>query len=262
MIRNKLLAIILLFIGTTIYAQNHFEQSGIASFYADRFEGRTTASGEKFTQNKLTAAHLTLPFGTMVKVENIENNKTVEVRINDRGPFVHGRIIDLSKKAAKKLEIVDAGLTEVKIEVISYPKNTKHTAKPKPKKETKIPVQKKNIKQGKKIKPIVQPKEQIKVTSGSKPVTGNKEYYQVQTQKTNPTGYGIQVGSYKELVNLLEAVNRIEKQFKLPVTIEVANVKDEKVYRLLIGKFSNKKEAEKRRPEIDRKYKGCFIKAF
>ena len=90
-------------------------ESGKASYYADKFQGRKTANGETFRQRKRTAAHKTLPFGTKVKVTNLTNHKTVKVRINDRGPFVAGRIIDLSKKAARKLSMVDAGVTEVEI---------------------------------------------------------------------------------------------------------------------------------------------------
>ena len=80
-------------------------ETGNASYYADKFEGRKTASGEVFRQNKMTAAHKTLPFGTRVKVINMSNGKRIKVRINDRGPFVQSRIIDLSKKAAGKLQI-------------------------------------------------------------------------------------------------------------------------------------------------------------
>ena len=90
-------------------------ETGQASFYADMFSGRKTASGATFRQNKLTAAHKTLPFGTKVKVINLTNGKKVKVRINDRGPFVQGRIIDLSKKAAKKLNMINSGVAEVKL---------------------------------------------------------------------------------------------------------------------------------------------------
>src|SRR5215471_7906955 len=90
-------------------------QTGKASYYADKFNGRKTANGETFQNSKLTAAHKTLPFGTKVKVINLDNGKSVKVRINDRGPFVSGRIIDLSKKAAKKIGMVDTGVGNVKI---------------------------------------------------------------------------------------------------------------------------------------------------
>ena len=90
-------------------------ESGKASYYADSFDGRTTSNGETFRQRKLTAAHKTLPFGTKVKVTNLNNGKTVKVRINDRGPFIAGRIIDLSKKAARKIDLVQAGVVNVRI---------------------------------------------------------------------------------------------------------------------------------------------------
>lgn len=90
-------------------------ETGMASFYADKYVGRKTSNGEKFKQNKLTAAHKTLPFGTKVKVTNLNNGQSVKVRINDRGPFIQGRIIDLSKKAAKKIDMVNAGVTKVTI---------------------------------------------------------------------------------------------------------------------------------------------------
>jgi len=90
-------------------------ETGKASYYADKFEGRKTASGEIFHQKGLTAAHRTLPFGTKVKVTNIANGRSVKVRINDRGPFAEGRVIDLSKKAAKKIGMVTMGVAVVEV---------------------------------------------------------------------------------------------------------------------------------------------------
>lgn len=91
---------------------------GKASFYADKYDGRKTASGEVFNQDEFTAAHKTLPFGTKCKVTNVKNGKSVEVVINDRGPFVKGRVIDLSKSAAIKLDFVKAGIADVEVEII------------------------------------------------------------------------------------------------------------------------------------------------
>lgn len=90
-------------------------QAGQASYYADKFKGRKTANGETFRQRKKTAAHRTLPFGTKVTVKNLANGKTVKVRINDRGPFAKGRIIDLSKKAAKRINMIKSGVANVEI---------------------------------------------------------------------------------------------------------------------------------------------------
>ena len=92
-------------------------ETGQASWYGKRYHGRTTASGAPFDMNAMTAAHKTLPFGTKVKVTNVANGREVTVTINDRGPFVAGRIIDLSRGAAAKLGFLDAGVTEVRVEV-------------------------------------------------------------------------------------------------------------------------------------------------
>jgi len=91
---------------------------GTASFYAGQFHGRKTANGETFNTDQLTAAHPSLPFGTWVKVTNLSNGKDVVVRINDRGPFVKGRIIDLSAGAAKKIGIMQTGIVQVKLEAV------------------------------------------------------------------------------------------------------------------------------------------------
>ena len=91
---------------------------GMASIYSTKFNGRRTASGEKFNSSALTAAHLSLPFGSLVKVTNMRNGKTVVVRINDRGPHVKGRMIDLSKAAATKIGIGRAGTAHVRLEVL------------------------------------------------------------------------------------------------------------------------------------------------
>ena len=90
-------------------------QTGKASYYAKKFNGRRTASGEKYRSSQKTAAHRTLPFGTKVKVTNLSNGKSVKVRINDRGPHVAGRIIDVSGRAAKQIGLVDQGVGNVKI---------------------------------------------------------------------------------------------------------------------------------------------------
>lgn len=90
-------------------------QTGKASFYSDGLSGSKTANGEKYKPAEYTAAHKKLPFGTKVTVTNISNGKSVTVRINDRGPYVSGRIIDLSKVAAKDLGMINAGVAKVKI---------------------------------------------------------------------------------------------------------------------------------------------------
>lgn len=96
----------------------NIQEKGQASYYANKFKGKKTASGELYDPNKMTAAHRTLPFGTMVRVMNLDNKKIVMVKINDRGPHIKTRIIDLSYAAAEKLDIIRRGVGEVAIEVV------------------------------------------------------------------------------------------------------------------------------------------------
>lgn len=90
-------------------------QTGIASWYGEPFHGRQTASGERYDMNELTCAHPTLPFGSRIRVRNLENGRTVTLRVNDRGPFVQGRIVDVSRKAAEELGIIGSGTARVEI---------------------------------------------------------------------------------------------------------------------------------------------------
>lgn len=96
-----------------------FSQVGVASYYASKFENHKTADGESFKSDGFTAAHRTLPIGTMVRVTNLRNQRSVVVRINDRGPFTRHRIIDLSPAAARALGISNQGLMRVRIEVVN-----------------------------------------------------------------------------------------------------------------------------------------------
>jgi rare lipoprotein A len=99
-------------------------ETGLASWYGPKFHGKLTASGEVFNQEKFTAAHRTLPWGSRVKVTNLANGKSVDVRINDRGPFGKGRIIDVSRAAARALDIVGRGITTVRVESVSDSEKT------------------------------------------------------------------------------------------------------------------------------------------
>ena len=103
--------------GATGHPEAHGEE-GLASFYAPAYDGQRTASGERFDSQALTAAHRTLPFGTRARVTNLENRRTVVVRINDRGPFKKGRVIDVSKRAARELGFLGQGTARVRVELV------------------------------------------------------------------------------------------------------------------------------------------------
>lgn len=200
-------------------------QTGKASFYADKFEGRPTASGEKYKHSKLTAAHKSLPFGTKVKVTNLTNNQTVEVVINDRGPYVEGRIIDLSKSAAEQLGFVNLGLTEVQLMVIDAGEG-----------KTSDPVQ------------VIG---QVSVEE--------KEFYDFQIGRLSPSGFGVQIGIYQELVNLMRLADNLKNSYQKKVTVQVKIVNGVKYYGLILGQFPNRTKAEMFREELRKKFPDAFI---
>ncbi|TVT40426.1 septal ring lytic transglycosylase RlpA family protein [Hymenobacter setariae] len=113
-----LLSVLTLVLGACGSSKSTFTQSGQGSYYADKFRGRPTASGTPYRPSKLTAAHNTLPFGTKIRVTNTRTGRSVKVTVNDRGPHVKGRIVDLSKKAARKIGLVDAGVAPVQLKVV------------------------------------------------------------------------------------------------------------------------------------------------
>ncbi|QCK13699.1 septal ring lytic transglycosylase RlpA family protein [Mangrovivirga cuniculi] len=127
--KNNLFILIIsglfLFLSNEVTAQDsdfskHTEE-GIASYYHDKFTGRSTASGAKYDPKKLTAAHPKHPFGTVLKVTNLKTGESVNVTVNDRGPWVKGRVVDISRVAAEKIGLIRAGLLKVRVEVISFP---------------------------------------------------------------------------------------------------------------------------------------------
>jgi rare lipoprotein A len=200
-------------------------QSGKASFYADKFEGQPTASGEKYKHNKLTGAHKTLPFGTKVKVTNTTNNQSVEVTINDRGPYVDGRIIDLSKAAAEQLGFVNLGLADVTLEVVDPGDGRRSDP----------------------AKPIGQ----VSVDE--------KEFYNFEIGRVKPNGFGVQIGTYQELVNLMRLSENLKSSYKKKVTVQVKIINGIKYYALILGQFPNRAKADQFRDELKKKFPDAFI---
>ncbi len=209
-------------LATFCFAQT---QTGKASFYADKFEGRPTASGEKYKHSKLTAAHKSLPFGTLIRVTNTKNNLSVEVTVNDRGPYVEGRVVDLSKSAAEKLEFVNIGLADVKVEVIDA--GTGKVSDP-----------------ARAIDHIV---------------VDEKEFYEFKIDRQNPKGYGLQIGTYQELVNLMRLAENLKSSYQKKVIVQVKILNGVKYYSLILGQFSNREKAETFREEIRIKFPDTFI---
>ncbi len=203
-------------------------QTGKASFYADKFEGHPTASGEKYKHNKLTAAHKTLPFGTIVRVTNVANGNTVDVEINDRGPYIEGRVIDLSRSAAEKLGFVNLGIADVKLEIVDAGDG----------KSKSQPVSIDNVS------------------------VDENEYYDFEISSFKPKGFGVQIGTYQELVNLLRLSENLKGSYKKNITVQVKILNGVKFYSLIIGPFPNRSKAESFHNDVKNKYSGSFIVDF
>lgn len=125
--RRLLSVLILLCIFQTAFSLELYKEGVTASYYAEQFHGKKTSNGETFNMYALTCAHKALPFNTVVRVTNLSNGKQVDVRVNDRGPFVVGREIDLSKAAAVKLGMIGKGTTKVRLEIVKMGPNTKQS---------------------------------------------------------------------------------------------------------------------------------------
>ena len=123
--RFLFLSALVLFLGSGRIFASVYKTGVTASYYAEDFHGKKTSNGERFNMNALTCAHKSLPFNTVLKVTNLANGKSCEVRVNDRGPFVLNREIDLSKAAAVKLGMIGSGTTKVKLEIVKQGANTK-----------------------------------------------------------------------------------------------------------------------------------------
>ena len=213
------------FLSLIFFASYAQVQTGTASFYADKFEGTTTASGEKYRHNKLTAAHKTLPFGTRVKVTNVANNESVEVVINDRGPYVENRIIDLSKAAAEKLGFINQGLADIRLEVIDA--GDGNTSDP--------------------------------IKTFDHVAVEDEEFYEFEITRLKPKGYGVQIGTYQELVNLMRLSDNLKNSYKKQVTVQVKVIKGVKYYGLILGHFPTRPRAEQFRAELVKKFPDAFI---
>lgn len=217
----------LLFFSIYSFSQEEYPQFGKASFYADKFVGKLTASGEKYKHSDMTAAHKSLPFGTKIKVTNLMNNKSVVVRVNDRGPYVKGRIIDVSKSAAKKLDFIDTGIVDVKIEIPGSQTAT-------PKKTTYKP-------------------------NTTQYTNTEYQYYEVDASVFVPKKYGVQIGSYSDSGNLLKTISDFKSKHSYKIIVQESVQNSQRKYRLVVGNFNTRIEAENLIKNLKSTFPDCFV---
>ena len=249
------LATLLLALSGTLSAQ--ITEVGLASFYADKFDGRMTASGETFSQKKMTAAHRTLPFGTVVRDTNLDNNLSVDVTINDRGPFVEKRIIDLSRAAAEKLNYISKGTTSVKVEVLSLPETNAATAT-EIKRNSSAPAWPGSQPAANEQPAATQAETAPRTTQVTEVQAPANEYFKIESTPIHPKGFGVQLASYQEAANLVKRCAEIKSLINKDIMIQIGDKDGVKVYRIIAGPFETREKAEHFNKKLT-DFSGSFI---
>jgi rare lipoprotein A len=245
--RNSLF-IFLLFSNYT-FSQRLYETEGFASYYAEDFHGKLTSSGEVYDMHKLTCAHPYLPFNTWLKVTNLANQKSVIVRVNDRGPFKKNRIIDLSYAAAKQLGMLGPGSIYVKLEIVSPPLSQPEPNIGRVPKETPIPQLDENEVY---LRFRTKPSEPEKSKNISEFGLFNSNFEKVEIS----SGYLIQLSSFSTQKNAQTFLDQIDEIDKSQLFIYHPS---QGIFRVVVGIFNNMREAQIKKSEIEKHYPGCFV---
>ena len=197
--------------------------SGNASWYGPGFHGKKTASGEVFDENKLTAAHRSLPLGTFVRITNVANGKNVIAKINDRGPFVGNRVLDGSKQVAKELDFIDLGIAEVKVDVLGIQKSSATVAN----------------------KTYAQ-----KASTQPAPSVNSSSY--------SPEKYLVQLGAFSMQQNAENFKLSLKKEFN---ELDIKAVQKNNLYKVLVGPYPSRNLAEDVKGYLTKKgYKGFITR--
>ncbi len=266
---------------TSLLAQN--EEFGLASYYSDLFHGKPTASGELYDKTKLSCAHKTYPFGTMLKVTRLDNNKSVQVKVTDRGPFISGRVVEISKAAAEQIGLVQDGSTRVKVElskqesaaepVVEAPKvveekpATTETAATTPKQEEPKKAAEPKVEKPAAVEKtaVINKKPEAKEVPATKPapakmvakdapaskavlVKGSDfepyDLFEIELKKPEKKGYGVQVAVLSTQEALFKKIGDLQEDWFSSILVSVQkNGKGEQLYKVILGSFATETDA-------------------
>lgn len=284
----KILTLSLLFT-TSLFAQD--EEFGLASYYSDLFHGKPTASGELYDKTKLTCAHKTLPFGTMLKVTRLDNNKSVQVKVTDRGPFISGRVVEVSRAGAEALGLIQDGSTRVKVEVVkpdlptvvttegskteetpSAPVTEKPTppvvVDPTPKKPTSSnPPPTTVTKSEPKPTPTPAPANPNTPSGGTAVLVKGSDFqpfdlFQIELKRPEKKGYGVQVAVLSTQEALFKKIGELQEDWFSSILVSVQkNSKGEMIYKVILGSFATENEASNYKDNLkkNKKIKGFVV---
>jgi rare lipoprotein A len=260
-------------------------QHGFASYYADSFKGKKMSNGESYNPRELTCAHKRLPFNTMIKVTRLDNKKTVTVRVTDRGPYVAGRIIELSRAAAERLDMIDVGVAEVTIEVISSPtaaREAKPQATETARRETPRPpssyeapsarvdeqAPKATARASEPEKPRTAADQKTEKPAAARPAESSstrarlvgKEYqqyglYKISLEKPAGQGFAVQVASLENYENVFKQVADLQAKWFENILISIEKGKERPLYKIMLGPFDNEAAANNYRKNLQSKHR-------
>lgn len=278
----------------TANAQSTQEEYGKCGYYADALHGRKTASGELYDKEKLTCAHKTLPFGTSVRVTRMDNKKSVVVRVNDRGPFIDGYVVDISRKAAESIGLIRDGVTKVKVEVIGKEAAPAAAAAP-----TVVPATYSTDKSPATVPAVTtarsvsasEAKAQLIRSSDSKapvpavysapttakaapasvaaapktesPATAVSELFQIEIKPVRGKGYGLQLAVLTSTENLFQEVEKLQATWPGKVIVSHEEAGGNALFRLILGPYNSRKDAEaQQRKAAGKGFKKAFAVEF
>ena len=277
-----------LFVGLTapVFAQEY----GMASYYSDDYHGRKTAYGDVYNKSEKTAAHKKHPYGTILKVTRLDNKKSVTVKVTDKGPYIKGRVVELSRRAAEQIGLIKDGLAEVKVEVVKRMERDTEPAKSvstssskkssssddpesyQKKSETKKPVKTSTEKVASRSSSSSKSKETSKGSSSSKSKSAKsksssskaklvtKNYtqyglYQIELRKPEKKGFGVQVASLSSYENVLKQVADLQGKWFDNILISVERGSSKPVYKIILGPLENEKAAINYKSSLKKKHK-------
>ena len=263
------------------------QEFGMASYYADQYHGKKTASGQLYDKTKMTCAHKSLLFGSIVRVTRLDNGKSVEVRVNDRGPFIKGRIVDLSRVAAEALGIVKIGESKVKLELLKKkvaapPAPPVAVAKkPAPRKEVVLTEKGNNKKDEFNIErgnakpavtmPIVKPTpaapektaipESFEVAERvTRKNFSDYDLYSIKVHRPIKQGFGVQVSSLLDYKNVMRLVAQLQESNYDDVMISVEETSTGKTrYKVIVGPYESKATANNTLKKLKKKKHDGFV---
>lgn len=272
-------------------AQSTQETFGKCGYYADALHGRKTASGELYDKTLLTCAHKSLPFGTNIRVTRLDNKKSVVVRVNDRGPFIDGYVVDLSRKAAETIGLIRDGVTKVKLEVVDPTPATVQPAtysaktlpadlEPTPyasssrvasasEATTQLVKGKKPAIPTKTVTPAAystttpSPKPLVATPPPASTATKVSELYQIELKPVKNKSFGLQLAVLSNAENLFQEVSRLQATWpgKMIVNHESDGISE--TFKLILGPFATRKEAEaQQKKAVTKGFKKTFVVEF